>query len=287
MICFPNCKINLGLFVTNKRDDGYHDIETVFYALNNPNNIGEAISSGTNILNDVLEVVPAAGEASLSISGLSVEGEKENNLVWKAYQMLKEDFGEKIPELDIYLHKAVPMGAGLGGGSADGTYMLRLLNDYCKLGLPEKEMLGYALRLGSDCPFFLAAAPQYATGRGEIMQPVDVSLADYDIQIICPGNHVSTQAAFAGITPQPARYLLKEIASIPVQEWKNVISNDFETTVFASHPVLGSIKEQMYKQGAVYASMTGTGSAIYGIFGKGGSANIIGVSGYKEYIVAG
>ena len=165
MISFPNCKINLGLYITRKREDGYHDIETVFYPLP-----AEA-SAKVGGLNDVLEIVPA-NKTQLHMSGLPVAGDNNSNLVWKAYELLKEKYPNKINDLDIFLHKTIPMGAGLGGGSADGAFMLRLLNDYYQLGLNNAQLATYALQLGSDCPFFIYNTPQLAAGRGEKMTPI-------------------------------------------------------------------------------------------------------------------
>lgn len=271
MVCFPNCKINLGLFVTGKRSDGYHDLATVFYPLMpihfSPAREAAKMTGSDPVLNDVLEVAPATtGETQLHMSGLPVNGDKANNLVWKAYTLLQRDHPGKIPPLDIYLHKATPMGAGLGGGSADGAYMLTLLNEYCGLGLSKAELALYALQLGSDCPFFIYNTPQYATGRGEVMEPVNIDLSAYRIKVVCPGIHVSTRDAFAQITPRPVPFDLRQISSLSIAEWKNHIANDFEQTVFAIHPQIAALKQQLYDEGALYASMTGTGSAVYGIF---------------------
>ena len=261
MVCFPNCKINIGLFVTNKRADGYHDLETVFYP------VGTKGSERDPVLNDVLEVVPATGnDAMLHLSGLSVEGNPADNLVWKAYQLLKERYPETVAPVDIYLHKVIPMGAGLGGGSADGAFMLRLLNDYFSLGMGRDDLAQMSLQLGSDCPFFIYNTPHYARGRGEIMEPVSLDLSQYHIEVSCPGTHVSTRDAFSEITPRPAPYDLRAITSLPVTEWKAHINNDFEQTVFKRYPEIAAIKQQMYEKGALFASMTGTGSAVYGIF---------------------
>jgi len=216
-------------------------------------------------LHDVLEAVPAAA-TTLHMSGLAVAGGDADNLVMKAYRLVKERYGERVPQLDIYLHKVIPMGAGLGGGSADGACMLRLLNDLCALKMEKKEMAELALQLGSDCPFFIYDTPQFATGRGEIMSPVDIDLSGYEIRVVCPGIHVSTAKAFGMITPRPAPYDLRQLTSLPVSEWRHHISNDFEEPVFAMHPELGDIKRQLYEQGAVFASMSGSGSAVYGIF---------------------
>lgn len=268
MICFPNCKINIGLYITNRRADGFHDLETVFYPVNG--------------LHDALEVTPAKANASLNVQGLAIEGEKQNNLVWKAYQLLKQRFPAKVPELDIHLLKHIPMGAGLGGGSADGAFMLRLLNDYCRLELRNSDLADMALELGSDCPFFIYNSPQFATGRGEHMTPMPLlDLSGYSLQIVCPDVHISTRDAFSMITPRKPMFDLRRLAELPVSQWKDNISNDFEDPVFMKHPELSAIKQQLYNQGALYASMSGSGSAIYGIFEEGKQADID--SSYKQF----
>ncbi len=236
-------KINLGLYITARRPDGYHDLETVFYPVP---------------VQDSLEVVPSE-QTSLHISGLEVAGNKEDNLVWKAYAMLQKAFPDKVPPLDIYINKTIPMGAGLGGGSADGAFMLQLVNDHCKLGLDKTTLAEMALQLGSDCPYFIYNAPMYATGRGEDLQPIDVSLKGYSIQLICPQVHVSTVAAFKMITPQPAPFDLRQLGALPIAEWKGHINNDFEIPVFQQHPMLADIKQQLYAGGALYAAMSGSG----------------------------
>lgn len=269
MLCFPNCKINIGLYVTNKRADGYHDLETVFYPLS-----ASAVGDNYLPLRDVLEVIPAA-KSEMTLTGRRVAGDAQNNLVWKAYQLLQRDFADKIPPLHIYLHKVIPMGAGLGGGSADGSFMLRLLNDYCALQLSKETLADYALQLGSDCPIFIYNTPMFATGRGEKMTAVPLDVSGYSVQLICPHVHVSTAEAFATLTPARPPFDLRKLHELPIAEWKNKIGNDFEKTVFRQHPELASIKQQLYDQRAVYASMTGTGSAVYGIFPKGIKASII------------
>lgn len=258
MLRFPNCKINLGLYVTNRRADGYHDLETVFYPVP---------------LCDALEVVPSA-ETAMHISGKTVAGDVTNNLVWKAYMLLKEAFPEQVKPLDIYLHKAIPMGAGMGGGSADGAFMLQLVNDFFELGLNKEQLAGKALLLGSDCPFFIYNTPQIAYGRGEQLSPVNIDLSSYSLQLVCSQVHISTAKAFAMITPQPAGYDLRQLENTPVIEWKNCIRNDFEAPVFAMHPELEKIKTTLYEAGAVYAAMSGSGSTIFGIFEKGKKATI-------------
>lgn len=266
MLCFPNCKINLGLYVTRRREDGYHDLETVFYPVN---------------FHDSLEVVPSV-ETALHLSGLKVGSNTQENLVWKAYQLLAERYPGKIPRLNIFLHKAVPMGAGLGGGSSDGAFMLRLLNDFCNLGLDKATLAAIALELGSDCPFFIYNTPQMATGRGEMMTPTEVNLAGYSMQLICPKVHVSTKDAFSTMTPREAPFDLRHLGTLPVDRWKGNVGNDFEHTVFKIHPVLADIKQQLYDQGAVYASMSGTGSTVYGIFRQGQRAAINSDIPFKE-----
>ena len=269
MLCFPNWKINLGLYITNKRPDGYHDLETVFYPL---------------ALKDALEVVPAV-ETKLHLSGKQVAGNETNNLVLKAYELLRAKYPGKISTLDIYLHKVIPMGAGMGGGSADGAFMLSLLNEYCALNLDKEELTKLALELGSDCPFFIYNTSQFARGRGEQMQSISLDLSSYSIQLICPQVHVSTAAAFAMIKPTSAAFDLSRLVSLPLEEWKGKVANDFESPVFALHPELASIKEQLYNSGAIYASMSGSGSTIYGIFPKGEKAIIQVNTPFEQYYI--
>lgn len=258
MIRFPNCKINLGLYITNRRPDGYHDLETIFYPVP---------------LQDALEMIPAS-ESNIRLTGKMVAGNNQDNLVWKALQLLKQDFPEQVGHFEIHLHKVIPMGAGMGGGSADGAFALTMLNDLCSLQLPKAQLATYALQLGSDCPFFIYNTPQFASGRGEKMQPVFIDLSAYSLQLVCPNVHVATGKAFSMITPRPAPFDLRTIGALPVSEWKNHIANDFEAPIFEQHPVLASIKKQLYDAGAVYASMSGSGSTVFGIFEKGAKALI-------------
>ena len=268
MLSFPNCKINIGLYVTERRNDGFHNIETIFYPLP---------------VHDVLEIVPAI-EPQLHLSGREVTGSGDSdNLVWKAYQLLQKNFPGKLSAFAIYLHKVIPMGAGLGGGSADGAFMLRLLNDYCQLSLSKEELISFALQLGSDCPFFIHNTPRFAAGRGELMSEASMDLSDYSIQLICPAVHVSTGLAFSAIKPNPAAYDLRQLYQLPVTEWRLHIHNDFEQPVFLQHPQLADIKKQLYDQGALYASMSGSGSAIYGIFEKGRKAEIKTELGFEVF----
>lgn len=256
MIIFPNCKINLGLRIAGKRNDGYHDLETVFY----PVSIKDAVEVIENVQHPINNV-------QCSMSGLPVDGDVENNLCVKAYHLLKKDF-PALPPAQMHLHKAIPVGAGLGGGSADGAFTLHILNKKFNIGLTEKQLSVYALQLGSDSPFFILNKPCFATGRGEILEQVNIDLSAYKILIVHPGIHISTAWAFMNIIPAAREKTIKEIILQPVVSWKEELKNDFEEPVFSKHPEIKSIKEKLYQTGAVYASMTGSGSAVYGIFEK-------------------
>lgn len=250
MICFPNAKINLGLHIISKRPDGYHNIETVFYPIP---------------LCDVLEIVPSGtGETTFSQTGIPVDGSPGDNLVMKAFRLLKNDFD--LPEIAIYLRKQIPSGAGLGGGSSDAAFMLKLLNDFAGLGLSVGQMEEYARRLGADCPFFIRNRPVFAEGVGDIFTPVDVSLKGYYLVLVKPDIHVSTGEAYAGVTPKQPLFRLTEMIRLPLEEWKNHVVNDFEEGIFACYPAIGIIKQSLYDQGAIYAGMSGSGSSVFGIF---------------------
>lgn len=253
MIVFPNAKINIGLYVTGDREDGYHNIESILYPV---------------AQSDALEIVPAKNDYSIRLSGLQIDGDERGNLVWKALELLQKDFPGKITPIAIHLHKSIPMGAGLGGGSSDAAFMLKLLNDYFQLGITQKQLQYYALQLGSDCPFFIINKPCVAKGRGEELEEVPLDLSAYEIKVISPDIHVSTSGAYESIVNAEANFNLSEIATLPIKEWKNLIINDFEEPVFNKFPELKAIKEQLYKDGALYASMSGSGSSIYGIFEK-------------------
>ena len=248
MITFPNAKINLGLNIVEKRPDGYHNLETIFYPVG---------------WKDALEVVPADA-VSLTVSGIPIAGEAEKNLVMKAYCLLKEDY--ELDNLAIYLQKNIPFGAGLGGGSADGAFMLSLLNRYFNLQLTEEELAVYAVRLGADCPFFIYNRPVFATGIGDVLEPIEVGLGDNRIVIIKPDVAVPTAEAYSRVVPRRPATSLKTLITSPVEEWKDSVENNFEASVFAIHPELAELKELLYKKGALYASMSGSGSALYGIF---------------------
>jgi len=267
MIVFPNAKINLGLFITERRNDGYHNLETIFYPVK---------------IEDALEIIPAE-KTTISLSGLPVAGTADKNLVQQAFDLLRQDFPDKMKPVAICLHKAIPMGAGMGGGSSNGAFMLRLLDHYFGLGISDEQMISYALTLGSDCPFFIVNKPCFATGRGELLEPLALSLEEYSLQIICPELHISTAVAFKDIRPRQAPVNLRTIGTLPVVEWRDQVFNDFESTVFPLYPVLQQVKSQLYRQGAIYAAMSGTGSAIYGIFPKGEKAGINIDLPFKEF----
>ncbi|MES2589993.1 MAG: 4-(cytidine 5'-diphospho)-2-C-methyl-D-erythritol kinase [Bacteroidota bacterium] len=251
MILFPPAKINLGLKVLNKREDGFHNLETVFFQIP---------------FCDILEIVKSE-KFTFKSSGLTIFGEEKNNLCIKAYELLKNDFD--LEPVLVHLHKIIPMGAGLGGGSADGTYTLLILNELFNLNLSSEQLKEYALILGSDCPLFVESFPQYATGRGEVLEKINVDLKGKYIYLINNGTHIQTKQAFENLKLNPnSEANLKQLVENDVLSWKEELENNFETSVFPQNPELKSIKEKMYQNGAIYASMTGTGSTIYGIFEK-------------------
>lgn len=252
MITYPNAKINLGLNIVEKRPDGYHNLETVFYPIN---------------LQDALEVNLREGEEefSLKVSGVSIEGEPEDNLVVKAYRLLKKDY-PNMPAIDIHMYKHIPTGAGLGGGSADAAFMIKLLNEKFKLNLSIEKMEEYAAILGADCAFFIQNKPVFASGIGNIFEPIQLSLKGYYLVLVKPDIFVSTKDAFAHITPKKPTQSLKEIIRMPVETWRATMKNDFEESVFQKFPEIAAIKEKLYDLGAIYASMSGSGSSVFGIF---------------------
>ncbi|MDR1524015.1 MAG: 4-(cytidine 5'-diphospho)-2-C-methyl-D-erythritol kinase [Tannerella sp.] len=250
MICFPNAKINLGLHITEKRPDGFHNIETIFYPVP---------------LTDALEAVKA-GENSFRQTGLKLNSAAEDNLVMKAYGLISKK--HTVPPLEIYLKKVIPPEAGLGGGSADAAFALKLINDLCGLGMPDKKLEKMAAALGADCPFFIRNTPVIAIGTGNIFRPVDISLKNYVIYIVKPPVTVSTKEAYRMITPRKPAFALDKLSSLPVSKWKNVLVNDFEDSVFEKYPIIEEIKGSLYALGAEYASMSGSGSAVFGLFKK-------------------
>ncbi len=263
MIVFPNCKINLGLNILQKRTDGYHDLETIFYPLK---------------LTEALEIVEYKQESKehfvpLSSSGLPVAGKPASNLTVQAYRLLKKDF-PSLPSVHIHLHKTIPSGAGLGGGSADAAFTLKLLNELFNLSLSIEQLLIYAADLGSDCPFFILNTPCFASGRGEILKPVNLDLSAFEIVVVNPGIHIDTGRAFLNMRPAAPEKSIREIISQPPARWKDELCNDFEKVIFPLHREIVDIKDNLYFNGAVYASMTGSGSSVFGIFEKGKTPTI-------------
>ena len=254
MIAFPNGKINIGLQVLEKRSDGFHNLQTIFYPLF----IKEAVEIITNSTNS---------DVIFTASGISIDGNIDNNLCLKAYQLLKQDFPQ-LPAVQIHLHKAIPMGAGLGGGSADAAFTLQLLNKKYDLGLNDCQLHNYALSLGSDCPFFIINQPCYATGRGEILEPINLDLSNYRMLLVNPGIHINTGMAFSLLKNKSTPIPLLEAIEQPIATWKENIFNDFEKPVFNVYPEINELKSNLYTAGALYASMSGSGSSVYGIFKK-------------------
>ncbi len=248
MITYPIAKINLGLQITEKRADGFHNIETVFYPVP---------------IQDALEVVES-DSFKISITGIDLNEAPDKNLVVKAYHLLRNDF--QLPAVSIHLHKHIPVGAGLGGGSADATYMLLLLNDLFQLKISEEQLLKYALKLGSDCPFFIRQKPAFAWGRGELMEELPISLKGYHLVVVKPPVHIATAEAYQDVAPSRSRISLKALVRFSVAKWQGNIQNQFERTVFAKHPEVGEIKQTLYKFGATFALMSGSGSAVFGLF---------------------
>jgi 4-diphosphocytidyl-2-C-methyl-D-erythritol kinase len=250
MICFPNAKINLGLNIISKRSDGFHNIETIFYPIG---------------LNDVLEFVDnKTGKTEIKTTGIGLDISDDQNICMKAYQLLSKDYS--FPPIDIYLHKVIPSGAGLGGGSSDAAFFIKGLNSHFKLNLSDNQLENYAIQLGSDCSFFIKNKAVFATGRGEIFEQLDLDLSGYFIYLVKPEIFVSTLQAYTSVAPLKPDFSIKESIQNPIENWKNRIFNDFEKNVFQLFPELEHIKMEIYRHGAVYASMSGSGSSIYGIF---------------------
>jgi 4-diphosphocytidyl-2-C-methyl-D-erythritol kinase len=248
MIVFPNAKINIGLAITEKRADGFHNIESCFYPVG---------------WTDALEVLPAAA-FSFRSSGLPIPG--SGNLCTKAYELLKADYD--LAPVDIHLLKSIPIGAGLGGGSADAAFTITALNNFFNIGLSEEEQRNYARKLGSDCAFFITNKPTFCFGKGDEFSETDVSLTGKQIVLVYPNLHISTAEAYAGVKPHRPDTDLNVALTQPLATWKDTIFNDFENSLFPRYPVLNKLKNDLYDQGAIYASMTGSGSTIYGIFEK-------------------
>lgn len=248
MISFPNAKINIGLNVVSKRDDGYHNLETIFYPVK---------------MADALELADS-DKIQFTASGIEIDGKPENNLVLKAYKILRTNY--KLPPVKLHLHKVIPFGAGLGGGSSDAAFTLKMLNDYFNLKISSEKLQFYASKIGADCPFFIENKPVFASGIGDQFQPVNLDLSEYEILIVKPDISVSTPDAYRNVIPQKPTFNLKDIGKLPIEEWKNIIKNDFEKSVFQNYPEIENLKQTLYKMGALYASMSGSGSAVFGVF---------------------
>jgi 4-diphosphocytidyl-2-C-methyl-D-erythritol kinase len=255
MIVFPNAKINLGLRILRKRPDGFHDLESAFLPVG---------------LRDMLEIVPVSGDNPdkshrLTLTGIPLEA-KHDNLCVRALQLLKEKHG--IPDVNLHLHKRIPTGAGLGGGSSDAAFTLRALNEMFGIGLDLPVLMEYASMIGSDCPFFIINKPSLATGRGEQLEPLPIDLSGFTLVLVQPGITIDTTLAYKMINPGERDQPVKEVLGLAPEEWKGRLVNHFEVPVFEKYPEIDGLKQALYAAGAIYASMTGSGSAVFGIFRK-------------------
>ncbi len=251
MLFFTNAKINIGLNIVSKRTDGFHNLETIFYPVQ---------------IKDAVEFVETTDKTTVETSGININVAQEENICYKAYDLMARHYD--LPNLKIHLHKSVPIGAGLGGGSANAAGMITALNTHYNLGISVQEMEELSAQIGSDCPFFIQNKAVFATGRGEIFEKISLDLSQYYIYIIKPNIFVSTKDAFAGIKPKKVENSVKHLINKPIEQWRNYIFNDFENEIFKKYPKLLEIKQNMYSQGAIYAAMSGSGSAIYGIFNE-------------------
>jgi 4-diphosphocytidyl-2-C-methyl-D-erythritol kinase len=248
MVIFSNAKINIGLNVTERRADGYHNLETVFYPVK---------------INDVLEIIPA-DKLSFESSGLEIPGRLEDNLCIKAYHLMKKD--HDLPPVKIHLHKNIPIGAGLGGGSSDAAFFIKLVDQQFNLKLSIDQMLDYARKLGADCAFFIESKPVFAFEVGDEFELIRLDLSKYKIVLVMPPTQVSTAEAYRGVKPTPVKQTLFELIDLPVTEWKKYIKNDFEESVFKNHIIIRGVKAALYQAGALFASMSGSGASVFGIF---------------------
>jgi len=266
MLIFPNAKINIGLNIVNRRPDGYHNLETIFYPV---------------MIKDALEIV-VSDTLSFESSGLEIPGRVEDNLCIKGYHLIRKDFD--LPPVKIHLHKHIPIGAGLGGGSADAAFFIRLLDYKFNLGMSDGQMQGYARQLGADCAFFIQNKPVFAFDRGDEFEPIKLDLSNYKIVVVMPPVHVSTSEAYGGVKPAAVDRSLMELIYEPVSEWKNFVKNDFETSVFKNHPLIRGVKAALYEAGAVYASMSGSGASVFGIFDAAPDLSQLGKSNQLFYL---
>jgi 4-diphosphocytidyl-2-C-methyl-D-erythritol kinase len=255
MLVFPNAKLNLGLYITQRRPDGFHTLESVFVPLP---------------WTDAFEMLPAeiGQPTSLTLSGRPIPGDPATNLCVRAYELLQADF-PALPPVQLYLHKIVPIGAGLGGGSADAAFALKAANDLFGLGLSLDALEDYARRLGSDCAFFIQNKPVLAVEKGDVFEAINLNLTGTGCVVVYPSLHISTAEAYARIVPQLPQHPLREALAQPMSTWRNIVSNDFETALSPAHPVLAEIRQQLYDAGATYASLSGSGSAVYGLWERG------------------
>jgi 4-diphosphocytidyl-2-C-methyl-D-erythritol kinase len=250
MIVFPNAKINIGLNIVEKRADGFHNIETVFFPIG---------------LSDILEINNSKQEFNFTNTGIIIEqGNASNNLCFKAYNLIKKN--HTIKPVNIHLHKLIPSGAGLGGGSSNGSFTLKTINSLQNLAIDDSKLIDYAGKLGSDCPFFILNKPVFASGTGNIFESINLNLKGYYLVIVNPGIHVNTAKAYSQSKPEKPKHSLKELIVNPVEKWRDLICNDFETFVFREHPQIEKIKQTLYNSGAIYASMSGSGSSVFGLF---------------------
>ncbi len=266
MISFPNAKINIGLNVINKRADGYHEIETVFVPI---------------AIYDILEIVHGRG-FSFNVSGLKIGGDIFDNLVVRAFDLMRKKFF--LPLVNIHLHKSIPIGAGLGGGSSDAAFTIKLLNDIFELNLSTNKLLSLAEELCSDCPFFILNKPSFATGRGEKLTLIDLPLRGYTFVVIYPNIHISSAEAYKSVVPRMPENSLRELIKLPPTKWKDFVKNDFELILFSKYPILKKLKEALYSKGAIYASISGSGSSIYGIFSDDALPKDRNIMGFKYFI---
>lgn len=251
MICFPNAKINLGLNIVSKRPDGYHNLETIFYPIN---------------IKDALEIIVREEQENDTFieAGIKVDASPNNNLVMKALKLMRQHY--TFPSVEVHLLKKIPFGAGIGGGSADASFMLKLLNQTFNLNATDEELASLAVKLGADCPFFIYNRPMFASGIGEVLDEIDLTLKDYHFVLLKPDIHIPTKDAFAQIRPIQPQNSLEEIITRPISEWKELMENDFEKSIFPKYPLIREIKDRLYSSGALYASMSGSGSSVFGIF---------------------
>ena len=251
MIVYPNAKINIGLNIINKRTDGFHNIESCFFPIE---------------LNDILEIVESDSENTFQSTGIPIPGRSENNLCLKAWHLLNKDF--KIPFVKIHLHKQIPIGAGIGGGSADGAFALKTISEIFNLNLSVEQLEKYAAQLGSDCAFFIKNSPAFAEARGEVLSELKIDISGTYLALVNPGIHVGTADAYAGISPKIPKKKLSELILEPIATWQSNVVNDFEAGVCLKHPKIKKVKDNLLESGAIYVAMSGSGSSVFGIFQK-------------------